>query len=581
MNEGSYETKLRMICEVRMNKKIDDRKYDRVEKNENDVVSEAEAYYKRSQDKSLSNPEQIEFLTKAIELDGNNLKYMLTRAITYKDSSNFAKALDDFASILHTEEESWVRELAHAQRVTIFKDNLKDYKNAVVELTNAIELEPNKERGYTHRAEFYRDFEKNYNKALTDYDRAIELSPDAADLYYTRGKLYEENLNDKVNAFKDYCKAIVIDSEWASTCIDFMYENSELISIIDKEQAYIFCKQVQKAINYYDADLTYKLLPFLQFQIEYHETKNEFKEAIDILTCIEDGYHFGEDSGYFIDWTCELQDKLREQEVEKAKLEEKDRIMFNLSHTIKNILGTIIDPLKNMKADKEYEEVTIDDALRGTQIIRGIVNAMSLGFSGSIDDFKYDVKNSNESSKSLYDLILDSFKYSVGAMFDDKYFGKFSENYFETDEALFKAEGEWNHTSNTNNLNRLVDFVNKHMFDIEINIDSAKELVLGDDKGSALRMLIMFQEIILNAVKYASPVKRDNRKVFISLIRTDKSVVFEVKNSFKAKSRMKTTGLGKEIVKNFAKLLETEPCIKMDDYYYSVKIEFNNFWRKK
>ena len=90
----------------------------------------------------------------------------------------------------------------------------------------------------------------------------------------------------------------------------------------------------------------------------------------------------------------------------------------------------------------------------------------------------------------------------------------------------------------------------------------------------SLKLLILFQELILNAVKYSAFVKKDERFVSIQMSSTSNHISILVKNRFNLRKRARTTGIGHVVIENFAKLLQTDPVIKKDNDVYSVEITF-------
>jgi len=102
--------------------------------------------------------------------------------------------------------------------------------------------------------------------------------------------------------------------------------------------------------------------------------------------------------------------------------------------------------------------------------------------------------------------------------------------------------------------------------------------VIGNEKGSAIKFMILFQEIIFNAVKYSAFVGKEDRRLSIRLDVIAGRISLQVENRFKAGVRPKTTGIGHTLIKNFSKLLNTAPVIKRERGLYSVEINFPNFW---
>ena len=185
-----------------------------------------------------------------------------------------------------------------------------------------------------------------------------------------------------------------------------------------------------------------------------------------------------------------------------AKLDERNRILANLSHSIKNMLKSVIDPLINLREEIPQKAVIIDNAIKGANLIREIVNAINLSFQTTLDDLKWDVEDPGMESMSLQDMVVDSLRYSISNMFDSRYFPAFSENYFprSLDKAGYdKIKQEWNDVSAAD-VSQLKSFLDKHMFHLDLNLDESGRYHVGNEKSSAIKLLILFQEIFFNAV---------------------------------------------------------------------------------
>lgn len=272
----------------------------------------------------------------------------------------------------------------------------------------------------------------------------------------------------------------------------------------------------------------------------------------------------------------------KQQEENQARLDERNRVIADLSHSIKNLISTIIDPLENMKKDKDFRPEIIQNALRGANLVREIVNAMNLSFKGSLDDFCYDAThNAGKDSMDLEALVIVSLKYAVGNMFDAKYFSNFVQKYFPTREVFNEAKAEWAIISQISNRQDLMSFLEKYFFNIEVSTGTANQFTVGNEKGSAIKLLILFQELILNAVKYSAFVGKEIRFLNIDLAINPDRISIKVANRFRENLATKTSGIGHIIIDNFSKLLQAQPVIRQADNIYSVEIEFSNVWGKK
>jgi len=269
-------------------------------------------------------------------------------------------------------------------------------------------------------------------------------------------------------------------------------------------------------------------------------------------------------------------------ELQQAKFEERNRILANLSHSIKNMLKAVIDPLLNLRKEIPQKSVIIDNAIKGANLIREIVNAINLSFQTTLEELKWDVLNPGCESMTLQDMVVDSLRYSVSNMFDSRYFPAFSEKYFPRSLAKVQYEkirSNWNEVS-AGDIPQIKGFLDKHMFRLELNLDESQDYHVGNDKSSAIKLLILFQEIIFNAVKYTAYVPFPERRVEITLASHGDKMVLAVKNSFDPKVQAKTTGVGKLVIENFAKVLGCDPVITEGKDTYSISLEFDNLWQR-
>jgi len=163
-------------------------------------------------------------------------------------------------------------------------------------------------------------------------------------------------------------------------------------------------------------------------------------------------------------------------------------------------------------------------------------------------------------------------KHSVGNMFDGKYFGTFMREYFPEKSLYLNAKEEWSILSQSNDLNELLPFLHQYFFRTDFVLDNAEQLIIGNQKGSIIKLLI------LNAVKYSAFIDKESRFLRVNFDDSDQFVSILVENPFDEKSKVKTSGIGHIIIQNFAQLLDTAPTTKKDGGIYSVEIRFANIW---
>jgi signal transduction histidine kinase len=273
-----------------------------------------------------------------------------------------------------------------------------------------------------------------------------------------------------------------------------------------------------------------------------------------------------------------LSDSLH-NEISKSQERERNRIMSNLSHSIKNMMKSIIDPLELIKRDLPEKTPVINNALKGASLIREIFNAINLSYKTTIQDLQYDISHPGNEAVTLESIIIDSIKYSISNMFDSKYFPAFMQNYFPNKEMHVNAKEAWGQISDTRDMDELSIFTSMYMFDLQIKIADVACYKIGNEKSSAIKLMILMQEIIFNAVKYTSYVPKDNRKINISLGQSDDKLFIEVSNTYDPIVRAKTTGVGKLIIENFATGLESEAKLKTENGLYHLSLQLNNYWR--
>lgn len=266
-------------------------------------------------------------------------------------------------------------------------------------------------------------------------------------------------------------------------------------------------------------------------------------------------------------------EKERQLEVEKARAEERKKVIADLSHHIKNLVRSVIDPLELLREDDQKHQAIIENALRGVHLIREIVNAMNLSFSGSTEGIIYDFNNPSHDSMQLQDILISGLKNAVSNMFDGKYFKQFGYGYFPDKNIFIEAKQQWQKLD-ISNIGDLKALLEQYFFKLNLKLKNA-DIPVGNQKSTATKLLIMLQEIMLNAVKYSSFVPRAEREITVSLVVDGSKVSLEVENTFNPKSAIKSSGLGLTIINNFASLLGAKVDIDKDDGHYKIKIEFN------
>ena len=148
---------------------------------------------------------KIEYYTKKIEEDPNNISYFFTRGNTFYDLKEHDKAIENYNKVIELDPK---HSFAYNNRGNAFY-GLKEYNKAIKDYDKAIELDPNYTLAYNNRGNAFYGL-KEYNKAIKDYDKAIELDPNYT-LAYNNKEFVDKIL--KNNKSKDLKEKIQQDSE--------------------------------------------------------------------------------------------------------------------------------------------------------------------------------------------------------------------------------------------------------------------------------------------------------------------------------------------------------------------------------
>jgi Flp pilus assembly protein TadD len=113
------------------------------------------------------------------------------------------------------------------------------FREAVADLTKAIELDPDNSDHWRRRANMYFDT-KQWDKALADFSKVIELEPNQGHYWHMRGVCYLE-LGEPNKAIADYSKAIELepnqDHYWHMRGLSYLRVNHLANAVVDYTKA--------------------------------------------------------------------------------------------------------------------------------------------------------------------------------------------------------------------------------------------------------------------------------------------------------------------------------------------------------
>lgn len=208
------------------------------------------------------------------------------KAVKHLKSQNYKKAIDIFSDILLKTEDKQIKKFCYIYRAFSY-NGLRDYKNAITDLNQAIEIDPDDLATYADRAKaraynndiegskedflyiltidstgkqakgsfFYLGsiafHEGKFEESVRWYDKLIALEPDDSEAYFNRGAA-KGMMMDISGSIKDYDKAIEFNQKYAEAYANRGFAKINLLTsngIIQpsKDQTSDACADLKKA----------------------------------------------------------------------------------------------------------------------------------------------------------------------------------------------------------------------------------------------------------------------------------------------------------------------------------------------
>ena len=271
-----------------------------------------------------------------------------------------------------------------------------------------------------------------------------------------------------------------------------------------------------------------------------------------------------------------------ELEAANAKIADLERLIANLAHSINGQLSSsfsslrwLLEENKNLKGG-----YVITNAMKSGDLIRRTVKAICYSSGGGIDDFIYDATHIDSKSTTLHSIIYDSIFMSLENVCDGWNFGKIQQRFIE-DLETFKPMKMAFDKLEPNNIKQLGAFCEKYFFDCTFNIEGLDNFVIADEKESATKLFILFQEIIFNTVKYSGLVDRKQRYLNIKIKQAEDFFDIEIINSASSRGTRRIGGLGHHVIEKMINLMEAEYKVVKDEKSYCVRMKIPIFWQHK
>ncbi len=269
--------------------------------------------------------------------------------------------------------------------------------------------------------------------------------------------------------------------------------------------------------------------------------------------------------------------KMNSNLVEITQRREREKMLANLSHRLKNLMCDIRGCFDYIERKNEIiSSLRIKEHIN---LVCRIIDSLNYSGTGNVNDFYYDAKDISSSKKDLNELILTAFNSAISNIFSTTLNEKFRTNYFSTYESLDAANDKFRTLSLT--FNSFNKYCNEKFFNFDFEVKGFSNLKIGNTKGSYIRFYILFEEIFLNAIKYISFVPKENRKFKVEFLYSQKGINLKIENNYMSKRMEKGTGFGTHIVSSIvASMNGNYEVIKGGDIY-TTNIYIPNFWNRK
>ncbi|HEX3078483.1 MAG TPA: tetratricopeptide repeat protein [Lachnospiraceae bacterium] len=152
--------------------------------------------------------ESLDYCNKALELKSELESAIEFRGLVSFNMGEYQQAFDDLHRLAQKSEVYAVKYYDYAGRCLY---HLKNYKEAMIYLNQAIQIDQKNIDAYSFRGECYFQL-GNYEEAFRDFNKAIQQDGSDANQYNDRGRSYRQ-LHEYENARKDFERAIELEAD--------------------------------------------------------------------------------------------------------------------------------------------------------------------------------------------------------------------------------------------------------------------------------------------------------------------------------------------------------------------------------
>ncbi len=268
--------------------------------------------------------------------------------------------------------------------------------------------------------------------------------------------------------------------------------------------------------------------------------------------------------------------KMNSNLVEITQKREREKILANLSHRLKNLMCGIRGELSWL--DDDENKVIVNRAKENINLVCRIIDGFNYSGTGDVKDFYYDAENSS-SSDDIETIILTAFRGAISNVFSSTINHNIRDNYFPTNTSFNNANDKFKLLDLTiDNINK---YCQEYFFYCDIEINGFLNLKIGETKGSDVRFYMLFEELFLNAIKYISYISHEERELKIEFIYSTKGLNLIITNNYNSKRMEKGTGFGAYIVSSIVDSMNGNYNVIKGKGIYKTNICIPNFWNTK
>lgn len=247
--------------------------------------------------------------------------------------------------------------------------------------------------------------------------------------------------------------------------------------------------------------------------------------------------------------------------------------LYVVTHDVRNLLASVRYSMEHAMTAKteEHRNMYISRSIQGVETALQIAGRTLYSNNGDIDMLRRAINHSGPGAITLDGIIHNSLQAVASHAYDLKFFRQLACNYWSDDQELFiKARQEFGESTTDQ---KLLEHIQKYLFDISIEGDGLG-LKIGDNESVASRLAVLFNELLLNAVKYTSTLERGKRFVRVNISYSHGSLAVKIQNSAEEGQRICSNRLGLGSAERLVKALNGEFDSAFENKIYTSSIKF-------